>query len=235
MRHVDADRRTDELCEDGPTFLSVRGPIATGAGEDDRLRPRATERFGQRSGYGADGIRRRQKVRAAARPTTDHGTIAVHGERARLRPACVDAHDQQCRHQGWWIAPPETERDAPVAPGRMFGCPRIRYAPRIANATASREATGMPSSSLVRTVSGATAERTDFRSVGLRAPPPATMSSRQVTPGRVSRLSASATVRAVSAIAVASASSRVPPLCVTRLASSSANGLPKSSRPVLLG
>ena len=111
----------------------------------------------------------------------------------------------------------------------------MRYAPRIANATASRDVTGMPSWSLVRTASGATAARNAFSSVGFCAPPPATMSSRQVTPAGVSRLSASATVRAVSAIAVASASSRVPPFRVTRRSSSSANACPKSSRPVLFG
>ena len=62
----------------------------------------------------------------------------------------------------------------------------------------------MPSSSLVRTGVGATAARSALTSVGLRAPPPAMMSSRHVVPPGVSRLSPSATVRAEGALQLGS-------------------------------
>src|SRR5213594_3558281 len=214
--HLETDLGTDQLPQDGPALLAICRAVAARARENHGDRGRTGERFRESRTDRSSRIGRREKVRAAAGAAPDDGAVAIDSERARLGSARVDPHDERSRHQGWWMAPPETARDEPVAPGRMFGCPRMRYAPRIANAIASRDVTGMPSSSLVRTVSGSTAARKALRSVGFSAPPPATMSSRHFTPAGVSRLSASATVRAVSATAVASASSRVPPLRVTR-------------------
>ena len=124
--HIDAYRRANELREDRTTALSVGGAIAARAREDDRDRNRACERFRKRRADRPSRIGRREQIRAAARAAPDDTTFAIDRERARLRPAGVDPHDERSGHQGWWIAPPETARDAPVALGRMFGFPCMR-------------------------------------------------------------------------------------------------------------
>src|SRR5207253_1299691 len=188
VRHLDLYLGTDEPNEDGAALLAIGRPIAAGAGEHDRLRDRAPKRFGQSRTDRSLRIRGGQQICAAARAPADHRAGAVHRESARLRSTGIDPHDDRTRHQGWWIAPPETARDAPVALGSVFGRPRRRYAPRIANATASRASTGMPSSSIVRTLSGATAVRRRSMRVSFFAPRPAAM-----PPSSKRRATASAT------------------------------------------
>ena len=110
MGHVDADRRADELREDRTAALSVRGAIAARAREDDRDGNRAGEGFDKRGADRPGRIRRREQIRAATRAASDDATFSIHSECAGLRPAGIDPHDERSGHQGWWIAPPETER-----------------------------------------------------------------------------------------------------------------------------
>src|SRR6266705_2255716 len=101
----------------GPTScVRIARPRSRSAGRSPPEHERTT----------ATGIAPRQQVRAATRAASDDTTFAIDRERARLRSAGVDAHDERSGHQGWWIAPPETARDAPVALGRLFGFPCMR-------------------------------------------------------------------------------------------------------------
>src|SRR5205814_9817528 len=164
-------------------------------------------------------------------------TVATHVTSEHIRANDVYPDDKRSLHRayGRWRAPPDTARDAPVARASVFGRPRSRYAPRIANAIASRYAAGTPYASVVSILpmSGASASRRRSMSAGFRAPPPATRT--RVIADTVSRRRPPAIVCAVSSVAVASASSLVPPRRATSSAIRRTNAAPNSSRPVLFG
>src|SRR5688572_16048272 len=233
VRHEQLGAGRRELREDLAAACALRLAIAARAREHDGIGRAPAQRLRESRRDRALRIGRGEQIAATARAPAHDGAGLVDRERACLRGTGVDAHDDAVH--GRCTAPPRTASRAPVALGSTLNSSRRRYAPMIAKPIASRAFDGTPSSSVFTTRRGVTALASESISAAFREPPPATASIFHVVPGGVSRLSESAMVRVVTASAVASASSSDPPSAVTRSARRVANGLPNSSRPVLLG
>src|SRR3989454_3751385 len=165
----------------------------------------------------------------------DLGALVVE---AAAAPAQGGEHEpgERRRHAG--VTEPSTRGPrAPVAAGRLPGFPASVRKPRNAKASASLASPSKKSWANGTTGRGRTRPASSSTRAGLRAPPPEITNSSPPAGagGGVQRSMPRATVSAVSAVAVATASFAEPPAPRTSAISRSANSIPKRSRPVLLG